>query len=288
MYNTLKSFHRFASDLLAIFFSAILLLGVLPLYSLAEPLPKQNIYEQVNDRGIWDYNFTRAKSGMYWEIPDKGSSNGKSGNKPETQKHPIPTWKKLNIHHDEVEALDIPFLLHPNDDKTLTVLRSSKDIMTNVGRIPRGYYQVALRAEDPSQSIIYPPPKRPWKHKNKRGPYQWIVMKKQQRELGIFPIVSTRGYKRERWQRKSRRPFAVLETNSVDPSQWVISIYYRGDIYSAPVTQAYRPVIYPTTTKSPYPQVEYVGNPETLSHKDPSIPSIQGQSNNLSARRWGD
>lgn len=241
---------------------AIVLLTVLTGFfcletSTAEAPAKKNIYEQVNDRGWWDGYMWDHPSGLYNEIPDAGSSNGKSGNKPETQKFPIPTWKKLNLHYDEVEALDVPFLLHPNDDKTLTVLRSTHDIMTNIGRIPKGYYQVALRTEDPSQPVLYPPPKKPWPHKNKRGNYQWIVVKKQQRELGIFPVTQLNNYDREKWQKKSKKPFAVFEPHQ---GEWMISIYYRGEIYSAPVTEAYRPVIYPTTTarQGGY-QVEYVG-----------------------------
>lgn len=110
------------------------------------PPKKYNDYEGFSKRGIWDYNFTDAKTGLYWELPDKGSSEGKAGNDPETPKFLQPTFQELNIRFDQVDISSLEKITSPGDDPNHAVLMLTQPITDITGRqLPLGMYSITLR-----------------------------------------------------------------------------------------------------------------------------------------------
>jgi hypothetical protein len=110
------------------------------------PPKKYNTYEAFSKRGIWDYNFTDAKSGLYWQLPDKGSSEGKAGNDPETPKFLQPTFQELNLRFDQVDIGSLETITSPGDDPNHAVLMLTQPMTDITGRqLPLGMYSITLR-----------------------------------------------------------------------------------------------------------------------------------------------
>ncbi len=118
------------------------------------PPPQQNVYERTAHRGIWDYNFTDAKSGLFWTIPDSKDSTGKAG----TDKYPpdyprihYPTEMFVWATFEEVEQLEQRVILSAKNDPTRVPISITTPITDMYGRhIPVGVYAVALRQANPN------------------------------------------------------------------------------------------------------------------------------------------
>jgi hypothetical protein len=217
-----------------------------------DPPARQNPYEKANDRGIWDYRWTDAKSGLYWELPDKGVSDGKAGNKPQTPKFIQPTFQELNRHYTQVEAAELAQVQSPLKDKTLAVLVCHQAITDAGGRtIPVGVYAVALRWYNPDmpQPLLqeaFAAAQNQNEPSSNAFSQPYLVVKQQGKLLGILPVIGSLPYAATRQQQKGKSAFAVL---ALGPHGFEVNLVVKQTRYIAVAAPAQLPIQYPSLTQ---------------------------------------
>ncbi|MDH4379192.1 MAG: hypothetical protein QE263_04730 [Vampirovibrionales bacterium] len=245
-YHASLGFHRWLC-LLGVAFALGCLSGTSDAF---DPPAKRNPYEAANNRGIWDYRWTDAKSGLYWELPDKGVSDGKAGNKPQTPKFLQPTFQELNRHYSQVEAAELAQVQSPQTDKTLAVLVCHQAITDAGGRtIPVGVYAVALRWHNPQMPDASVPP--PSMEDGKNIPSNvlsqpYLVVKQQGKLLGMLPVIGSLPYTSTRQQLKGKPAFAVL---AIGAQGIEVNLVVNHTRYIAVANPAQLPVQYPSVTQ---------------------------------------
>ncbi len=249
------------NKLLIIGFSVVLITSLIesssPNSFAEEPNEFQQM-EELNHRGIWDGNFTRARSGLGWELPDSGSSEGKSGVKKTFRNYYIVPHEELNRMYDEVERDEISNVGKIRDYSTEAILQFPQSMTFNGHTVPVGYYLAYLGDGYSGSQEINMGHSEEWvpvalqnqRAKGELKEYSAIILKRQGRVLAAFPIDRREPYHRKKGEPKAKRAFGGIEMGQGGPK---LKIYYKEWIYIVDTGPTRRPVKYPPVTQGLQP-----------------------------------
>ncbi len=217
----------------------------------AEELTEFQQMEQLNHRGIWDGRFTRARSGIGWELPDGGSSEGKSGVDEDPRNYYILPHEQLNRMYDEVERDEITNVGKIRDYSKEAILQFPRDMVFNGHAVPGGYYLAHLGDWYSGSKEINMGHSDEWvpialqnqRAKGELKSYSSVILKRQGRVVAAFPINYREPYKRKKGEPKAKWPFGRLENTSDGRSR--LKIYYKKWIYVVNTEASEKPILYP-------------------------------------------
>ncbi len=222
----------------------------------AEELNEFQQMEKMNHRGIWDGNFTKAKSGLGWELPDSGSSEGKSGVKDAPLDFYVLPHDEINRMYDEVERDEISNVGKIRDYSTEALLQFPQSMTFNGKDVPGGYYLAYLGDWYSGSKEINMGHAEEWvpvelqkqRAKGELKEYSAVILKKLGRVVAAFPIDSREPYNRKKGEPKAKKAaFGRVET-AVD-GQVKLSIYYKKWIYHVNTGATEKPIVYPAVNQ---------------------------------------
>ncbi len=213
----------------------------------------RNELEQYNHRGIWDGRWTNAKSGLGVEIPDQGSSEGKSGTDSDPRSYFIPTHQQLNLMYDTVERDDIANVGKVSDYASEALVQFKHRMSFGPYQVEKGYYQIYLgdgysgsrQVNMGAYNQPLPPDVAKKRNKGKIESYSAVILKKQGRVVAALPINRRERYDREKDEPKAKRAFATV---AYEPGGPVLKVYYKKWVYITDISHSQLPVAYPPVT----------------------------------------
>ncbi|MBK8190201.1 MAG: hypothetical protein IPK79_07085 [Vampirovibrionales bacterium] len=191
---------------------------------------------------------TQGVTGLGWEIPDKGSSEGKSGIPKEERLYYIPSHRDLNRLGDEVDRRDLQSAGKARRYSPDALLQCQLDWRAGSHALSKGYYLASLGDDASGSRRVHGPFYNAPAHaptvsasssqssgnvKTAAPAHSTLVLTRQGRVAAVLPIDRVAVYSPQPGEPSARRPFARIEQSDEGP---LLRFYYKDRIYSSPLS----------------------------------------------------